>query len=87
MCNCKQETEHRLLESLPAQLPEGAQDLRVSLGGYAVVLETGGYRQSLPIEINYKLPTKGCSLRVKRSTMNMLANYCMFCGVKYEQAT
>ena len=88
MCNCRQETEARLLESLPKLLPEGHQNLSARLTGYALMMGNGTMqsRQIMPIDITYQAPTKAGVMKDKRQSMSMQANYCMFCGEKYPEA-
>ena len=89
MCNCKQDTERRLIEALsePEQLPEGAINISARLTGYAMMLEEGRtmrYRQVMPIDVEFQAPTKAGAMKIKKQKMSMQANYCMFCGTKYE---
>lgn len=87
MCNCRQETERRLLEALPDQLPEGHQNLSARLTGYALMLGEGLMvsRQIMPIEVTYQAPTKAGVMKDKKQSMSMQANFCMFCGEKYDK--
>ncbi|MEO8641887.1 hypothetical protein [Pseudomonas sp.] len=88
MCNCKQDTESRLVEALaePDQLPEGATKISARLTGYAMMLGENlmRFRQVMPIEVEFQLPTKAGVMKLKKQKMSMTANYCMFCGEKYE---
>lgn len=87
MCTCKQDTEARLLEALPAELPEGFKGLSARLTGYAMFF--GGnqaqFKQVMPIEVTYQAPTKAGVMKDKKKSMSMLANFCMFCGEKYDK--
>jgi hypothetical protein len=87
MCNCRQETEARLLEHLPAQLPECHKNLSARLTGYALMFGDGKMqsRQVMPIDITYQAPTKAGVMKDKKKSMSMQANYCMFCGEKYDR--
>ncbi|WP_223507792.1 hypothetical protein [Pseudomonas sp. BF-B-25] len=75
------------MEALPEQLPKDHKNLRVSLGGYALMMGEGiaQSRQVMPIDIYFSAPTRGGVFKDKKQTMNMMANYCMFCGVKYDK--
>ena len=42
-------------------------------------------RQVMPIEITYQAPTRAGVMRDKKQSMSMVANFCMFCGEKYEK--
>jgi hypothetical protein len=87
MCNCKQETEAGLAEALPDQLPEGHEGLSARLTGYAMMIGDGvmHLRQVMPIAVTYRAPTKAGVMKEKKQSMSMQANYCMFCGEKYEK--
>lgn len=87
MCNCRQETEARLLKAIPEQLPKGHAGLSVRLTGYALMMDGGvaKSRQVMPIEITYQAPTRAGVMRDKKQSMSMVANFCMFCGEKYEK--
>lgn len=87
MCNCRQETEARLLESLPEQLPKGIEGLKASLQGYALMFNGTAFSscQVMPIEVTYRAPTKAGVMKNKKQSISMKANYCMFCGEKYLQ--
>lgn len=89
MCNCRVETEARLMKAIPEQLPEGHRNLRVSLGGYALIMGESGAqsRQVMPIAITYEAPNRAGAMKDKKQSMSMMANYCMFCGEKYEKTT
>ena len=87
MCDCRQKTERRLLEALPAQLPEGHKNLSARLTGYAIMLGDGvmASRQVMPIDITYQAPNRAGVMKDKKQSMSMQANYCMFCGEKYDK--
>jgi hypothetical protein len=87
MCNCRQETEARLLEALPETLPKGHKNLSARLTGYALMFGGGEMqsRQIMPIEVTYQAPTKAGVMKDKKQSMSMQANYCMFCGEKYDK--
>lgn len=88
MCDCKQDIERRLVESLaePDQLPEGASDISARLSGYALMF--GGnvmrFRQVMSIEVQFQASTKAGAMKLKKQKMSMSANFCMFCGEKYD---
>lgn len=88
MCDCKQKTERRLVEALaePDQLPKGAERIEARLTGYAMMLEGNAmrYRQVMEIEVQYLAPVKTGGLKSKKQKLSMAANYCMFCGEKYD---
>lgn len=88
MCECRQKNEARLLEAIPTQLPEGATDIGARLQGYALMMGDGVMtsRQVMPFEVTYKLPTKAGVIKDKKQSMSLTANYCMFCGEKYDKA-
>ena len=75
------------MEALPGQLPEGHTDLRVSLTGYALMMGDGGAksRQVMPISIEFRAPTRAGAMKDKKQSMSMVANFCMFCGEKYDK--
>jgi hypothetical protein len=87
MCTCKQDTEARLLEALPAELPEGFKGLSARLTGYAMMFggQRAQFKQVMPIEVTFQVPTKAGVMKDKKRSMSMLANYCMFCGEKYDK--
>lgn len=91
MCDCKQNTERRLVEALsePGQLPKGAERVEARLTGYAVMVEgnTMRYRQVMEIDVQYRVPVKTGGLKTKKQKLSMAANYCMFCGEKYNKDT
>lgn len=89
MCDCKKNNEARLREHFAAKIPAGATDLEVSLSGYAMCF-TGPvpYKNYSEVTASFKVPTKGTTskpsrLREQKQTVNLLGNYCMFCGEKY----
>lgn len=87
MCNCRKETEARLLEALPEQLPAGHKNLSARLTGYALMFSDGAMQscQVMPIEVTYQAPTKAGVMKDKKQSMSMKANFCMFCGEKYDK--
>ncbi|MEB0078050.1 hypothetical protein QN386_22405 [Pseudomonas sp. CCI3.2] len=88
MCDCKSKNEARLIEALPDQLPDGATSINAKLTGYALMFGDGNaaYRQVMPIDITFKLATKAGVIKDKKQSMSLTANYCMFCGEKYDKA-
>lgn len=89
MCECRKRIETAVAEQVAAQLPEGAQQLRVSLNGYAMVFSGPvSSKQYLVAEITYQAPTKGSKakasvMRERKDAVNIMASHCMFCGEKY----
>lgn len=89
MCDCKKKNEARLMAHFLQEVPLNATDLEVSMGGYAMCF-TGPvpYKHYSEVTATFKVPTKGTAtkpsrLREQKKTVNLLGNYCMFCGVKY----
>ncbi|WP_156162094.1 hypothetical protein [Pseudomonas sp. MRSN 12121] len=76
-----------MLEALPERLPEGHKNLSARLTGYALMFCDGKMqsRQVMPIEVAYQAPTKAGGMKDKKQSMSMQANYCMFCGEKYNK--
>ena len=77
-----------MLEALPAQLPAGHEGLSARLTGYALMMGDGAVaksRQVMPIDIEYRALTRAGVMKTKKQSMSMMANYCMFCGEKYEK--
>jgi len=91
MCDCKKRDEARLREHFAAELPEGATDLQVSMGGYAMCFNSPApYKNYCEVTATFKVPTKGSAtkpsrLREQTKRVSLLGNYCMFCGEKYEK--
>ena len=91
MCDCRKDTEARLLAHVQKDLPEGARHVSVKLAGYVMIF--GGpvpVRNYMVANIEYVAPTKGTSkkpsvMRTRKATISMVGNYCMFCGEKYEK--
>lgn len=89
MCDCRKRIETGVTDQVAAKLPEGTQQLRVSLQGYAMVF--GGpvsSKQYMVAEITYQAPTKGTKhkpsvMRDRKDAVNIMASFCMFCGEKY----
>lgn len=88
MCDCRKQTELRLIDAVSQTLPEGHEALCVRLDGYALMMGEGvaKSRQVMPISITYRAPTRAGVMKDKKQSMSMMANYCMFCGEKYEDA-
>ena len=89
MCDCKSKNEARLTEHFAKQLPEGATNLEVRLGGYALIFsEPACMKNYSDVTATYFAPTKGTSkkpsvMRERKETVKMVGNYCMFCGEAY----
>lgn len=91
MCDCRKKDEARLREHFAATLPEGATDLEVSLGGYAMCFNGPvPYKNYSEVTATFRVPTKGTAskpsrMREQTKRVNLLGNYCMFCGEKYDK--
>lgn len=89
MCDCKSKNEERLTGHFAKQLPEGATDLTVSLGGFALILSGPvAVKNVSEVTATYRMPTKGTAnkpsvMREKKQKVSLIGSYCMFCGVKY----
>lgn len=86
MCNCRENTEKRLVERVRGQIPSEATGLSVSLEGYALLF--GGsdgvtMKNCMPVKIQYSAPNRKGDIKLKKESINMIGNYCMFCGEKY----
>ncbi|WP_152545508.1 hypothetical protein [Pseudomonas chlororaphis] len=57
------------------------------LAGYALMFSDGVMQscQIMQIEVTYQAPTRAGVMKEKRQLMSMKANYCMFCGEKYDK--
>lgn len=93
MCECRKRIETAVTEQVAAQLPEGAQQLRVSLQGYAFDFSgpVASSKQYMAAEVTFQVPTKGTKakasyLRDRKDAVNIMASFCMFCGEKYPVA-
>lgn len=88
MCECRENTEKRLVERVRGQIPAEATGLSVSLEGFALIF--GGedgitMKNYMPVKIEYSAPNRKGNIKLKKESLNMMGNYCMFCGVKYEK--
>ncbi len=89
MCDCRQRLETSLSENYAPQLPEGAQNLQVSMQGYAMMFSGPvASKQYMEAEVTFQAPTKGSKtkpsvMRDRKDRVNVLASFCMFCGEKY----
>lgn len=86
MCNCRKDIEQRLLNSAKSDHP-GSTDHTMKLTGYALVCGDDGWssKQIMPIEGSYTIKTKAGKPVTKKIKASMCANFCMFCGEKYEK--
>lgn len=81
MCDCKKEMETKLLESISKKKPE-AQDLKVELSGYVVMLNGNSLelRPVMPINIEYIHTLKNGTQKKKKETISFALKHCPFCG-------
>jgi len=85
MCDCKSKMEAVLAEKLQGTLPADAQDLSVSLGGYALLLGAGGqleHKNQVEVRGTYSVPGKA-GTKTKSVKLTLTGNFCMFCGQPY----
>ena len=83
-CECRKDLEQKMLENFKRQNPD-AQDVSVSMAGYAFQLVGNGMRMVnvMPCKIIYKNTVKRTGQQKDRQkTINIAGNYCMFCGQK-----
>ena len=91
MCECRQKDTARLREHFAARIPEGAVDLEVIMGGFAMCFSGSvPFKNYSEVTATFKVPTKGSAskpsrLRQQTQKVSLLGNYCMFCGEKYER--
>lgn len=86
-CTCYHDLTERLTKHIGEQLPLGAEQLEVALGGYVFGISDEGmtHRPALPITTTYKVPAKkGDRMRVVKKSQSMHATYCPFCGLSFK---
>ena len=88
MCDCRKTLEESLLEKFVAELGPECRNVSVSLDGYALMFGSGtmSSAQFMRAQVTYQKPTKAGVLKDKKTSANMLAKFCMFCGEKYPEA-
>lgn len=92
MCNCVNEIEGKLLESLREKYPD-ARGYSASLSGQSLKIprstECGAVKSQwigfTPVNASVVLPLRKnpTANRLKKVKMNMYFSYCPYCGVKY----
>lgn len=81
MCDCRERIEEELPEQFLKKNP-GAQKVKADMLGYAIMF-SGGVRPYMPVEITHEVTVKSTGLqKVKKAKMNMLFQFCPFCGEK-----
>lgn len=87
MCDCRSKTEERLLARFKEQAPE-ARNHQVSLGGYGFVLVENRLDSFPYMPINCEaehLVKKTGVWKAKKTSQNMMFNFCPFCGEKLKK--
>lgn len=87
MCDCRSKTEERLLARFKEQVPE-ARNHQVSLAGYGFVFVENRLDQMPYMPINCEaehLVKKTGAWKARKSSQNLMFNFCPFCGEKIKK--
>jgi len=86
MCECRADIEARMKTRFIEQTPKG-RDHSVSLKGYAFVIVDSGVKMipCMPYETYALMPLAKGGEKPKKTTGNMMFNFCPFCGVKVDK--
>ncbi len=85
-CNCDSDITKKLKE----YYGKDKEGFYLRLGGYVMVINRSGScpsKAALPVTMEYKATRKNGQTYVKKEKTNMIATYCPFCGVKYDEIT
>ena len=87
-CECFNEYLFKVQEQVMPQIPEGAAEISFSWQNRVFLMSGGDYSAVNPkVEIEYRKPKKGGGFAkgMTRDTISIMANYCAFCGRKYQK--
>ncbi|WP_138438548.1 hypothetical protein [Marinobacter alexandrii] len=87
-CNCFSEYLEKVKEKVSPQIPEGADEVSFVWQNRIFLVSGADYSPVNPrVEVEYRKPKKGGGFAkgMTRDTISIMANYCAFCGRKYEK--
>jgi hypothetical protein len=84
MCDCKSTVEARLL-TRAKEIHTDAVGHEVKLKGYAFIFgKEVQIKGCMPFEFSADFPLKKGGVKRKTEKINMMFNFCPWCGVKYD---
>lgn len=87
-CNCFSEYLEKVKEQVIPQIPEGSDEVHFNWQNRVFLISGKDYSPVNPkVEIEYRKPKRGGGFAkgMTRDTVSIMANYCAFCGRKYQK--